>query len=151
MYYENKEKKNKQRAPDVEKKKIYLERLDKDYRYSCDKFDHLTIYLSALALGYVMTFAKQEIKCECCCLFTLLYSITLISFSLSLLTGFYGHYYSSEVIRRTMEKVEAGDINYFDSKGDMIIKIFNRISFWAVCLGIIFTLIMAILNQITQS
>ena len=95
----------------------YLKDLYDDYRYSINKFDTYTVYLSGGALAISLTFVENIVPIkEAICIY--LYYGAIILFGLTMLIGLFAHHRSAIEINNRIKQIQKG--NYKESGKDKI-------------------------------
>lgn len=121
----------------------YLKDLYDDYRYSINKFDTYTVYLSGGALAISLTFVENIVPIkEAICIY--LYYGAIILFGLTMLIGLFAHHRSAIEINNRIKQIQKG--NYKESGKDKI-SIMNIILVGIITFGIILLLVFSIINM----
>lgn len=131
--------------PDKEEKirEKYLKDLYEDYRYSIEKFDSYTIYLSGGALAISLTFVENIVPIkEAVCIY--LYYGAIILFGLTMLIGLFAHHRSAIEIDNRIKQIQKGD--YSEPEKDKI-SIMNIILVGIITFGTLLLLTFAIVNM----
>lgn len=130
-------------ADDFEKaKQDYLSQLEKDRRYSIEKFDAQALYLSSGALAISLTFIKDIVPIEDA-QFIYLYYIAIILFGITILVGFIAHYVSVQLSIKQYSKIQNDDYEEVNSKS---IHILNIIIMSTLIVAIGFLICFVIIN-----
>ena len=130
-------------ADDFEKaKQDYLSQLEKDRRYSIEKFDAQALYLSSGALAISLTFIKDIVPIEDA-QFIYLYYVAIILFGITILVGFIAHYVSVQLSIKQYSKIQNDDYEEVNSKS---IHILNRIIMSTLIVAIGFLICFVIIN-----
>jgi hypothetical protein len=90
-----------------EKEKLRQQHLDElwtDYRYSINKFDTQTIYISSGALAISLAFLKDIVPIEFIILLKL-YKLSLFLFVIAMLFAFSSHLYSAYILRKEFRDI----------------------------------------------
>lgn len=130
-------------ADDFEKaKQDYLSQLEKDRRYSIEKFDAQALYLSSGALAISLTFIKDIVPIEDA-QFIYLYYVAIILFGITILVGFIAHYVSVQLSIKQYSKIQNDDYEEVNSKS---IHILNIIIMSTLIVAIGFLICFVIIN-----
>jgi len=127
-------------------KREYLKSLYGDYKYSIERFDHQSLYISGGALALSLTFLDSFIKInEASWLF--LFIGAIISFVLTIGLGFYAHYKSAQKIDERINKVKQDDYSF---SPDTLIKKLNKRILISLMTGLILLISFCIVNLFDQ-
>jgi 6-pyruvoyl-tetrahydropterin synthase len=123
-------------------KQEYINSLLESYKYSIEKFDHQSLYISGGALALSLTFLNTfiEIKTADC---LLLFIVAIILFVLNIGVGFYTHFMSAQKIKERIDKVRHDN---FDFKPDKLIPILNLVMMILLLIGLTILVTFCILN-----
>lgn len=122
----------------------YLKDLYDDYRYSINKFDTYTVYLSGGALAISLTFVENIVPIKEA-VWIGLYYWAIILFGFSMLLGLYAHYKSSiEIGKRLKQIIEKG---YYNEQEKDKISIMNKIIIYTITIGTILLIAFSIINM----
>lgn len=125
----------------------YLKGLYEDFRYSINKFDTYTVYLSGGALAISLTFVENIVPIrEAICIY--LYYGAIILFGFTMIFGLFAHYKSALEIDKRLKLIEQDNYNELEKKMDKDkISLMNIILIYSITIGTIFLIAFSIINM----
>ena len=128
-------------------KEEYLKDLYDDYRYSINKFDTYTVYLSGGALAISLTFVENIVPIkEAICIY--LYYGAIILFGFTMIFGLFAHYKSAVEIDKRLKLIEQDNFDRLQKDMDKDkISIMNLILICTITIGTIFLIAFSIINM----
>ena len=121
----------------------YLKDLYDDYRYSIEKFDTHTVYLSGGALAISLAFVENIVPIEeAICIY--LYYGAILLFGATMLIGLFAHHKSAIEINNRIKQIQKDD--YSEQEKDKI-SMMNITLVCIITIGILFLITFSIINM----
>jgi len=128
-------------------KQQYLKELYQDYKYSINKFDSQTLFLSSGALGISLVFLKDLVPLGEV-IYLWIYILAIWIFVFNILLGLWTHFRSSNLITKRIKLVDEDRFN--EIKEDNSIHKFNKALIALLFSGIFFLVLFVTINLINM-